>query len=68
MKETLLIAIKCTAPDGLFDGDFDDLSPEHQELFKGQDRVICDAGTLGKWCLDCRFVEYEYREDYDSDN
>jgi len=59
MKKRLILAIECTAPDGLFDGDYHHLSPEHQELFNGPDRVICDAGTLGKWCLDCRFGEYD---------
>lgn len=59
MKEYLILTIKCNAPDGLFEGDFDDLSVEYQELFKGPNRVTCEAGTLGRWCLDCRFGDIE---------
>jgi len=56
-KERFILTIECNAPPGLFEGDFDDLPTEHQELLKGENRVICDAGTLGRWCLDCRFGE-----------
>ncbi len=59
VKETLILIIKCAAPEGLFEGDFDDLSSEQQELYIGSNRVICDAGTLGRWCLDCRFGKCE---------
>lgn len=60
MKEYLILAIKCNAPKGIFEGDFDDLSIEHQKLFgTPPDRVMCDAGTLGRWCMDCRFGDIE---------
>ena len=59
LKEYLILTIKCGAPAGLFGGDFDDLSIEHQALFEGPDRVVCDAGTPGRWCLNCRFGDIE---------
>ena len=53
------------APGALFDGDFDDLSTKHQELFIGPDRVICDSGTIGRWCLECRFGDVEEEREFE---
>ena len=55
--ERLIITIECNAPAGLFEGDFDNLSPEHQALFRSSSRVRCESGTLGTWCRECRFGE-----------
>ena len=64
MKESLIITIKCNAPDGIFEGDFDDLSPEHQELFNSR-IVKCESGTLGTWCCECKFGDVDEELDID---
>ncbi len=64
MVEKLILIIQCAAPEGLFEGKFEDLSSEHQKLFEGvANRVCCDSGTLGHWCLDCRFGDVEEEQE-----
>lgn len=65
MRERLILTIGCNAPGGLFEGDFDDLSPEHQALFRLPNRVKCESGTLGVWCLDCQFGDIDRELDWE---
>ena len=67
MRERYVFTAICKAPDGIFEGDFDDLSSEHQELFL-ENIVKCESGTLNLWCRHCKFGVIEEDIEYISDD
>jgi hypothetical protein len=65
MTRTLVLTITCAAPPGFWAEpfNFDDLSPEHQELFR-RGKIPCQEGSLlDSYCDRCPFGDVEADEE-----
>ena len=59
------IHIRCDAPEGAFEPDWDDIPPAVQEEIEERGSIPCEGGgNAGPWCRDCYWCD-EYEADWE---